>query len=321
MGRAHLADQMQQEQQRTVRYARQAGAEAAVVALALVFLADVLFDLFPFHAERRIGQHVVEFLVRVAVIGKGVAGFDVGDILAFDQHIGFADGVGLIVEFLAEHRQSRLRIVFFQIFPGDRQHAAGTRCGVVNGTHHAGLGQHVVIFDEQQVDHQFDHFARGEVFSGGFVGNLGKLADQLFKHQPHLAVADFVRVQIDVGETLGHLIQQPGFGEAVDLRVEVEALENVPYRYRKTLNVGKQVFLDVVLVAHQFFHIQRRNIVEALPGLAQQERFGIDTGLLFAGLFGQYGVLGGFQHAVQTAQHSKGQNNLAVFGLFVVAAQ
>jgi hypothetical protein len=121
--------------------------------MAPVFLADVLFDLFPFRTERRIGQHVVEFLVRVAVFVKGVAGFDLGDILSLDQHIGFADGVGLIVEFLAENRQSRLRVMFFQLFPGYRQHTAGARRGVVNGAHHAGLGQHVVIFDEQQVDH------------------------------------------------------------------------------------------------------------------------------------------------------------------------
>ncbi len=61
MGRTHLADQMQQKQQRTVGYTRQVGAEAAVVTLAPVFLADVLFDLFPFRTERRIGQHIVIF--------------------------------------------------------------------------------------------------------------------------------------------------------------------------------------------------------------------------------------------------------------------
>ena len=82
------------------------------------------------------------------------------------------------------------------------------------------------------------------MFSGGFVGNFGKFADQFLEHHPHLAVADFVRVQIYIRETLSHLIQQSGFGEAVNLAVEVKALEDVPYRWRKTLNVGKQIFFN-----------------------------------------------------------------------------
>ena len=67
LGRAHLGDQVQQEQQRAVADARQAGAEAAVEALLLGFLADLLLDLLPLHAERRIGEHVVEVLARQAV--------------------------------------------------------------------------------------------------------------------------------------------------------------------------------------------------------------------------------------------------------------
>ena len=99
---------MQQEQQRAVGDARQAGAEAAVEALLLVLLADFLLDLLPLHAEGRIGEHVVEFLPRMAVVGERVAEHDVGDILALDQHVGLADGVGLGVELLAEHGEPRL---------------------------------------------------------------------------------------------------------------------------------------------------------------------------------------------------------------------
>jgi len=117
MRRAHLADEMQQEQQRAVRHTRQARAEAPVEALAFMFLADFFFDFFPLHPERGIGEHVVEFLVRVAVIGKRVAYNDVADILPLDEHIGFANRIGLIVEFLPEHGQASLGVVFLQIFP------------------------------------------------------------------------------------------------------------------------------------------------------------------------------------------------------------
>src|SRR5690606_3851646 len=42
LGRAHLGNQMQQEQHGAIGYARQARAETAIKALLLVFLADFL---------------------------------------------------------------------------------------------------------------------------------------------------------------------------------------------------------------------------------------------------------------------------------------
>jgi hypothetical protein len=153
----------------------------------------------------------------VAVIRQGVAEADVGNILALDQHVGLADGVGLGVEFLAEHGQPRLGVVLFQVLAGHRQHAAGACRGVVDGAHHARLGQHVVVFDEQQVDHQADDFARGEVLAGGFVGDFGELADQLLEDTAHLVLLHRLRVQVDLGEALGDLVEQPGLGQPLDL--------------------------------------------------------------------------------------------------------
>jgi hypothetical protein len=72
---------VQQEQQRAVADARQAGAEAAVEAHLLGFLADFRLDLLPLDAEGRIGKHVVEVLAVQAVGGEGVAEDDVGDVL------------------------------------------------------------------------------------------------------------------------------------------------------------------------------------------------------------------------------------------------
>ncbi len=107
---------------------------------------------------------------------------------------------------------------------------------------------------------------------GCLVGDFGKLADQFLEHQPHLRIAYRFRVQVDIGEFIGNLIEQSRLGQAVYLCVEVEALEDVPHRRGECLDVGIEVFADVVLVAHQRFHIQRGGVVEALPGFAQQER-------------------------------------------------
>jgi len=93
------------------------------------------------------------------------------------------------------------------------------------------------------------------MLAGGFIRDFGKLADKFLEHQTHLVVVDLVRMQIDLSEFFGDLIEQTGFMQALDLVVEVEAFENVPHLDRKALDIGKQVFLDVVLIAHQLFDV------------------------------------------------------------------
>ena len=146
--------------------------------------------------------------------------------------------------------------------------------------HDAGLGQGLVVLDEEQIDHQPDDFARGEVLSGGLVGKFGELADQFLEDRAHLGIADGVGVEVDVGELLGDEVEQPGLGQPVDLGVELEALEDVAHGRRERLHVGAQVLADVVLVAHELLQVERRGVVEELAGLAQQEGLGIQPGLL-----------------------------------------
>ena len=141
------------------------------------------------------------------------------------------------------------------------------------------------------------------------------------KTSAHLGVADDLGVQVDVGELLGHQVEQAGLGQPVDLGVELEALEDVAHGGRERLHVGEQVFADVVLVAHQLLHVQRRRVVEELARLAQQERLRVQPGLFSRRQLGQHGGLGRLQHAIQPPQHGEGQDDLAVFGLLVVAAQ
>jgi hypothetical protein len=60
---------MHQEQQRAVADARQTRPEAPVEALELVLILDLTLDLFLVHAERWIGEHVVELTV-IALISR-----------------------------------------------------------------------------------------------------------------------------------------------------------------------------------------------------------------------------------------------------------
>jgi hypothetical protein len=102
----HLRDEVKQEEERAIAHARQAGAEASVEALLLGLLPDFLLDLLPLHPERRIRQHVVEVFAGQTVGREGVAEDDVGDVLALDEHVGLADGVGLGVQLLAIHDET-----------------------------------------------------------------------------------------------------------------------------------------------------------------------------------------------------------------------
>ena len=234
---------MHQEQQRTIADSRQTGTEATIEPFLLMLLRDRFLDLLPFDAKRRIGKHVVKLLARQAIVGQRVAVDDVADVLPLDQHVGLADRVRLGVQFLAVHHQPSIRVVplpslgTHQMILGHRQHASGSGCRIVQRTDNAGLGQCVVVFDEQQVDHQPDDFSRREMFSGGFVGQFRELANQFFKDVPHLLVANDFGMQVDVGELFGDQIQQMGLGQSFNLRMEVEAFKDIADCWGERLNV------------------------------------------------------------------------------------
>lgn len=128
-------------------------------------------------------------------------------------------------------------------------------------------------------------------------------------------------MQVHLCEFLGDEVQQPGLVEPIDLRMEVEALEDVARGGRERLHIAVEIGADVVLVAGQGFHVHVGRVVKAGAGLAQQEGFGIDAGLLALGKFLQHGGLAGCQHAIEAAQHRERQDHAPVFGLLVVAAQ
>lgn len=73
INRAHLRDQVQQEEHRAVRDRRQTRAETALEAHLFVLLADLPLGGLPLDTEGRIGEAVVEDLAGVGVLGEGVA--------------------------------------------------------------------------------------------------------------------------------------------------------------------------------------------------------------------------------------------------------
>ncbi len=113
-----------------------------LVAERIALALDEPLLLLPLHAERRIGEHVVErpaAASRVAieaVLGEGVAEHDVVGVLALDQHVGLADRPGLIVPVLAEEVRAGVGVQLTDVLLGDREHAAGAAGRVVDGLDH-----------------------------------------------------------------------------------------------------------------------------------------------------------------------------------------
>ena len=57
--------------------------------------------------------------MQVSIVRQRVARYDVSDVLPFDEHVGLADGIGLVVQFLPEHGEPCLRVMLFEIFARD----------------------------------------------------------------------------------------------------------------------------------------------------------------------------------------------------------
>jgi hypothetical protein len=148
------------------------GAEAAAEAERVALVLHVLLDALPLHPKGWIGEHVVEGAARMAVLGERVAGHDVERVLALEHHVRPADGIGLVVQLLAEDLEARTRVQVAEVILGDGEHPAGSASRVEERPHYAGLAEEAVVLDEEEVHHQPNDLARREVLAGGLVREL-----------------------------------------------------------------------------------------------------------------------------------------------------
>ena len=139
---------------------------------------------------------------------------------------------------------------------------------------------------KQQVDHEPDHFARGEVVTGRLVRRLVEAPDQVLEHQPHGDVVHPFGVQVHFGELGNHLIEAVGLFQLFDLLIELEALEDLADVLGKTVDVIGKVAADVVRVALELAEIELAVVVKterfAVFILGQIIEDGIDVGLPLA---------------------------------------
>jgi len=81
-----------------------------------------------------------------------------------------------------------------------------------------GLDQHVLVGHQQQVHHQPDDVARGEVLAGGLIGLFGETPDQLLVEVAHSGVRHGCRQQVEVGELRQDEVEHGADSEACTAR-------------------------------------------------------------------------------------------------------
>ncbi len=312
---------MQQEQQRAIRDTRQAGAEATVEALLAVLVSDLLLHLLPLHAKRRVAEHEVKVVLGAGqlIVGQGIAQLDAGHVLALDQHVRLADGVGLGVKLLTVQRHRDLLADGLDVLVALGEEAAGAGRRVVDGDDAVGL-ELVVLPGDHQGCGQVHDVARGEVLPGGFVGAFRELANQLLEDDTHAEVADALGAQVSRGKALHHLIEQVGGGELLHEVFKVEVLEDLAGVLAEGLHVAHQV--GGGLGVGQRAEGQLGGIEELLASSTQQEPLAhqIRPAFLRIGLT-NHRFLGRLQHTLHTPQQGERQDDATVLGLLEVSAQ
>lgn len=190
------------------------------------------------------------------------------------------------------------------------QKTAGAAGGVIEGPDEPRVvDEHLVIRVEQQLDGQMDHIARGHEVLGRLVHLGPEAADQVFIDVGHDPFRNRVRVQVDGGEVLSDLVEDPGLVHPGHRVREVELLEDDA----GVVGEGSDVILEVLAGPGraEAAQVVIRGVVERVAGLGPQDHAQINRAVLhrldgFAHL-----IPGRFQHAFQAAQQGERQNYLA----------
>jgi hypothetical protein len=169
--------------------------------------------------------------------------------LAFEEHVGLADGVRLRVDFLAVEMGGDLLAArggeFDEGFLGDGEHAARANGAVVEkvsaGSDGIGDGEK----DEHR--HQADGVAGRPVFAGFFVVFLVELADEFLEDRAHGVVVHAGMFHHAVGI-------EDGSGAEIDFGIKKfadERAEGVGLRERGELVAEFEIFKDVLNILRE----------------------------------------------------------------------
>src|SRR5262249_51230708 len=117
---------------------------------------------------------VIEGLALELVLGEAVAEAHVVTaavvVYLLYEHVRSSRGESTLVVVLSIDIEPGRRVVLAQVVLRLGEHTTGAAGRVEELAHGAGRGEELVIVDEQNVHHQPDDLARGEVVPGGLIG-------------------------------------------------------------------------------------------------------------------------------------------------------
>ena len=106
----------------------------------------------------------------------------------------------------------------------------------------------------------------GEVaLTGRSVGDFGEFPNQFLEDEAHARVVDRLGCRSMFANESVTKYSRLALSQALDLRIEVKC-SKMSRTAGEKLDVGVEVLSDMVLVAQQLDQVQRRRVVEALPG-------------------------------------------------------
>ncbi|TKS59444.1 MAG: hypothetical protein EWM72_02254 [Nitrospira sp.] len=309
--------------------------------LQLAGLGFVAVLAAPHDAEGWIAQHAVEavfglgplvarfFAVRV-MRDERVAEKDFCLPIVLDEQVGLTDGVVRGGKFLPVDGDEFLDVVSLcgcrgpvqQVFLGDGQHAARAAGGVVDGEMPVGNG------NVQQLDHETDDFARGEVISGLLAALFREPPEQFLIDITHLQRRELVRTEFQFLVLVQDRSEPVVLHHRADGGSVVEVLDDIVNVLRKAVDVGAEIFLQQGMI----FLV---DLAERPGGLVREWRL---LGIKFEFLdqlgkflFSELGTFGEHlralllpprdQHALQPADDNDRQDNVLVFVGLELAAQ
>lgn len=216
----------------------------------------------PVDTEGRVRNFVIELIPAEFIIVQRVAKLHIVGVAAANEHIRLGDAKRKGIQLLPEAGDIRIGVQLLEPFLHAGEHLAGAHRHVVNR-----LGDAVPIkfcIADQQVAHEIDNIAAGEVRSGLLVVGLGEPLHQVLEDIAHIHCADFFGAHIALlgAEVHDNLIQQTGLLHAVDLGVEVHPRQNVLHIVRKAVQESAEILIDVFGVRFQRFEGKWADVIE-----------------------------------------------------------
>lgn len=288
----------------------QTGRKSPFVTLFSLLLYRFLLAL-PVDAERRVGDNVAEGIVGEFVIAERIAKPHVVGIAAANHHVRLGNGEGGGVELLPEAGDLHFRVQVMNALLHAGKHLARAHRHVVDRD--VLLPAHVRA-GQQQICHQVDNVAAGEVRAGFLAEGLRKTPHQILENIAAIHGANLIRPKIALltAKFLDDEIQRVALHHALDDAVELKFCQHVLHIRRKTVEIIAEVALDILRIRKQTLESELAGIIKLVAGCAAQEAVR-HRQLLHLLPCVQHGLMRWQQTVMKALHDGHGQDNQPIF--------